>query len=74
MPVQFGKPQRLEWDSDLGTPALVVDMGFSLPNAVPTLIDSTPAAGPVVFNAKIVLDAVGVYIEPIGILVVVIGV
>ena len=38
-----GKPQRLEWDGDLGTPPLVVDMGFSLPNAVPTLIDSTPS-------------------------------
>ena len=72
--VQFGKPQRLEWYSDLGTPALVMDMGFSLPDAVPTLIDSTPATGPIVFNAKIVLDAVGIYIEPVGILMVVIGV
>ena len=74
MLIQFGEPQRLEWDGDLGTPALVVDMGFSLPNAVPALIDATPAARPVVFNAKIVLDAIGVYIKPVGILVVVIGV
>ena len=49
MLVQFGEPQHLEWDGDLGTPALVVNMGFGLPNSVPARIDSTPA---IVFDAK----------------------